>query len=208
MKDFKGEPMSEEARAVAKAFTDQIERDYRVARESTGIPEGYLRSRLLYVPAADTLIAEVYRGSDGWHTHRLFARRSTEIRYTAIGTPAEGVFYSQPVALPQAECAYFSVWRTADGGAGYDWDSIQRLHLSDYRIEQVVASDGLVVATPYERSWVSELLGVTADGASLICTCVLQRPTSTGGKMDYVVCYLDLATKQVTPLSKLEGIWY
>lgn len=201
--------MSEEAQIAMKELLAQLNEESRIAREATGIPEGYTRSQLLYLPVADTVIAEFYRDSDDVPEYRLFARRSTEIRYTAIGTPAEGISYQQPVALPQSACAYFSIWKTSACGIGQDWDSIQRLHLSDYRIEQVVGSGELVVAPPYESSWVSELLGVTEDGASLICKCGLMQPTDeTGSKAGYFVCYLDLASKQVTPITMLKAVWY
>ena len=183
-----------------------------VTREAIGIPTDFSPCQLLYIPASDTLIAEAYRRSTPANEHRLFARRRSEARYTLIGAPEDGIHYKQAVALPHLECAYFSVWSTRHfsyDGVGGDWDSIQRLHLSDYRIEQVAADGELVVAAPYNRSWVSDLLGVTHDGGSLICICGLQRPTGEkASQVDYFLCYLDLASRNVTQLTKLEGTWF
>ncbi|HAB18284.1 MAG TPA: hypothetical protein DCE44_17805 [Verrucomicrobiales bacterium] len=183
--------------------------EHLATRDAIGIPSDCSPCQLLYVPCADTLIAEVYRRSTPAREHRLFARRHSERRYTPVGQPADGIHYKQPVAHPDLQCAYFSVWSTRHfsyEGVGGDWNSIQRLHLSDYRIEQVVADGELVIPSPYDRSWVSDLLGISADGASLICICGLQR--HTGERVDYFLCYLDVSSSCVTPLTKLEGTWF
>lgn len=181
--------------------------------EAIGIPIGFSPRQLLYIVGAQILIAEVYLRESPTLEHRLFARRLAESRYTVIGSPGEGIQHRQAVALPDAGCAYFAVWstqaRTGPVKVSSNWESIQRLHLDDYRIEPVVAEGELVVPAPYDSAWISDLLSVAPDGASLVCKCGLERRSSeTTRHVDYFLCYLGLSDKRVTPLTKLDGVWF
>lgn len=186
--------------------------EHLATRDAIGIPPDCSKCQLLYVPAADTLIVEVYRRATPAREHRLFARRRTDQRYTLIGLPEDGIHYQQPISRPDLDYVYFSVWSTRHfsyEGVGSDWDSIQRLHLADFRMEQVIADGELVIPSPYDRAWVSELVGISPDGASLICICGLQRPTGErASNVDYFLCYLNLSTKQINALTQLKGTWF
>ena len=196
----------------AEELQAKIYEEHLALADAIGIPFDCSPSQLLYVPSATTLIAEVCYRSTPAREHRLFARRCSERRYTLVGQPAEGTHYQQPVANFSSRYVYFSVWSTSSltgEGSGSNWESIQRLDLSDYRVEQVVAAGKLIVPAPYTHAWVSQLESVCASGTSLVCVCGLQRPTGEhSSQVDYVLCDLDLASHNVTPITKLEGIWF
>jgi hypothetical protein len=204
--------MSEEHPSKEEIMAEQ-RRKRLATRDAVGIDPDFSPCQLLYIPCAETLVAEVYRRSTPAQEHRLFARRCSDQRYTVIGQPEEFVHFQQAVALPHMPVVYFSVWRTSqqpDGRAGgSNWESLQRLHLEDYRIEPVATTNDLVVPPQYTRSWISELLSITSDGRSVICNCGLERSTGARStQVDYFLCQLDVASRQATLITQLESIWF
>jgi hypothetical protein len=92
------------------------------------------------------------------------------------------------------------------GGFGGDWLAVGRFNLTNRLAESVITKNGFRVPPPYTRGWVSQLLGVISGDTAILCCCGFQGPE--GGKVHYWACSIDLHAKQITLLTRLEGVWF
>ncbi len=163
-----------------------------------------------YAAAARTLVVRVGapRIEGRWPRDTLWVREVAEPRYRQVTMPDARLALRSVVITAGALFAFVKLDRVEPDERGANDGGIYRVSLPDGALEQAVAPG------PRERGWVSDLLGVSADGATLhVVAAGLHAETQevSPGHSRTVVGYslasLDIATGELTEIAPLPGMF-
>jgi hypothetical protein len=174
-----------------------------------GIDAGGFRD-LVYVPAADSFVAVF----ESWRPPelRLYYRRTTARRYHCIPSPGPHRFYRERVvSAAAAPFVFMNVMKWADTERrGANWDCVARFDLAEKRLERMVDARSLALPTDAE-GWISDLLGVSARGDTLLVRAGLVMPDDRrqpNRPVGYYVARISLRTRRLTMISKLLNAFF
>jgi hypothetical protein len=136
----------------------------------------------------------------------LDGKRGTLLVSNGVSFRPKGDETYETVALARdAPVVFFNVLRTR--GEGFDWAGLGRGDITTGAVDIVLTYPDLGhLASPrIEQPWVSSILGVSDDGATLTVVLGMPVPIETGMRVDFGIYDLDVASKKVTLLLALAG---
>src|SRR6185503_3456705 len=151
--------------------------------------------RLLYSPAADSVIAQFQRkGATGASVNRLYIRRTSEVAYRLIGSPESNISFDFPTVPSDAPSLFFYETLWEDGGGSPR--RILRLDLSNEGLDTIFDPSTFSWPSGVSRGWVSALVGASARGDVLTGVFGLDRSEERRG-FAYWLCELDYGSHQL-----------
>jgi hypothetical protein len=93
---------------------------------------------------------------------------------------------------------------------GANWDCVARFDLAEKRLERMVDARSLALPTDAE-GWISDLLGVSARGDTLLVRAGLVMPDDRrqpNRPVGYYVARISLRTRRLTMISKLLNAFF
>jgi len=176
---------------------------------SPGIPAGYTAHRLLFNPVSETVVVELRRvGGEHLLATRLFMRQRNAEAYEQIGTPDENLSYESPVTCDKQPLVVFNSIRWDKSRTGGDWAGIYAFNLHTRELALCVSKESLIFEEPHTRAWVSALIFLADDGRKLFVNVGIERPSGSGGVVNYHLASLDLTTKKVELIAPLKDVFF
>jgi hypothetical protein len=185
----------------------------------TGLPPGQVHG-LLYNRPSNTLVAVMVRSDPP--AHRLYCRRLPETVYEPVGIRHELESQQDAHCSEQAPYLIFNEMRLREPPPtpaylevllkgkelppepwGADWLGIRRFNLETGEDKRVLDKQTLRPPPPYTSGWVSQILGVSADGSSAICVVGL----TPGSQMTYCVYELSFAEGLTRMIAELPHVF-
>jgi len=187
-----------------------IANERKAVRNSLGIDEDFRVVRFVFNEPSGILVTSVERLSVEDFERRLFFRHTSETKYRQVGDPSPDIHYSDVITSLKQPVIYYRATRVAKsctpGEFGGDWLSVERFDLREYKSASIITKNGLIFPEPYTSGWGFQLHGVSPNDATLFCTCGLHQPKES--KVHHWFCGVDVGTKKVSLISRMEGIWF
>jgi hypothetical protein len=169
--------------------------------EALGFPHRSRIRRVAVSMPARSLVVQFQVQTDPDPSMRLFARRFDEKRYHALVPHEEGHNIESMAPSPTTPHVYFNrfLWGYCDDSRGLNWDGLYRVDCESLAVECLLSR-----STGGSAS-VSEILGISGDGASLYVVGGAGAPEANSRRIHYGVAELDLATLEMRPLTELRA---
>lgn len=173
------------------------------------LPAKYSFISLDFVVRSETLVATVVVGEGAEARWRIFWRRLTDHQYSEIryGRGAQHS-YRSVVTSRRNSAVFFNQWTTRPSG-GSDWVAILRYDFETGTLETAFSVDDI---SPGEgRVWVSDLLAIGDDDATLYC--VIGRETTDAENMSgdpsiaYAIGQLSLRERVLRSIGTLSHVF-
>jgi hypothetical protein len=177
-----------------------------------GIPDGYGPERLIYNPPSEMVIAELRSIGEGFSPNRIYIRHRDSLRYEPIKSFEPMVSYESAVTSSSQPTLFYMSNEVTKGERGYsgNWVGLYSFDLLK-RTESLIAREGsLSLPMPYNRGWVSRLLGTTEDASELYLTLgMMVENTSPGFHMvNHQLARMVVETKSLHLVSQLKGTFF
>jgi len=179
-----------------------------------GMPDGYTTSRVLYNPAAETLVLEVKALKGDSCPKRLLIRHRTAKRYEEICSPAEDISYESPATCEKLPIVVFNCKkynRRSDGQyIGADWEGAYAFNLETKELNLCLSKENFALLPPYdERGWIREVCAISDDALyAYVIVGLGKRKSDNEVYYDYHLAKLDLRTKRLELLSQLKNTFF
>lgn len=149
---------------------------------------------------ARSLVVQVQVQTDPDPSRRLFARRFDEERYHVLVPHEEGHDIQDPTPSPTTPHVYFNrfLFRDFDGSRGGNWGGLYRVDCESGAVECLLSRSA---------DFISKILGISGDGASLYVVGGAGAPEADGCRFHYGVAELDLETLEMRPLTALRAMF-
>lgn len=186
----------------------------RVRFGEVGLPDGYLVYRLGYHGPTGTLLAHVGppEPAPPHPRRRLFFRWAAARQYQPVGEWPDAATLGAFVLDPVRPFVYFTavVYRQLDSGhwGGYG-DGLYRFDLEAHHCDRLVQDGELRPPAGYARVMLLQVLSLGPDGRDLFCEVGLETlPLGDGSShVDHWVMRLELATKELDPVTQMVAFW-
>jgi hypothetical protein len=173
--------------------------------QEMGIPLGYGFRRLLYSPAAKSVIVQAESSEKNWRPERLYFRHEASDKYNPVGEPGDLVSQDYPFLHPSKPLlAYnslkhrFSVDATGEERHSGDWHSLNLFDLASGLEVNSITEEKLTLPPGIETGWVSMIVAFSEAG--LFVQAGLSKESS---RMDYFIAKIGLSTHVLTPIVAL-----
>ena len=168
--------------------------------EALGFPHRSTILRVAVCMPARSLVVQFQVQTDRDPSRRLFTRRFDEKRYHALAPHEEAHDIESLTPSPTTPHVYFNrfIWKDWDGDWGRNPDGLYRVHCESGAVECLLSRS---------EGFVSKILGISGDGASLYVVGSSTTPGTDGCRIDYGVAELDLATLEMRPLTALQAMF-
>jgi hypothetical protein len=175
---------------------------------SASIPEGYACPRLFYNAACETVVVELQgTGDESRHRRRLFARHKSAEVYEPIGNPAEDISYESIVTCERQPVIAFNSISYTKTGSG-NWVGVHIFDLAKRELSVCVTKDNFIAPAPYTGGWIAELVGMSDDAQYAYVKTGLEIRHEHGMTMDYWVARMDLRTRELELVSRLNDVFF
>ncbi len=166
--------------------------------EALGFPHRSTILRVAVSMPARSLVVQFHVQTDPASSRRLFARRFDEKKYHALVSHEEGHDIESLAPSPTTPHVYFNRYlRTYfEGNWGGNWDGLYRVDCESLHVECLLSPS---------TGFISKILGISGDGASLYVVGGAAAPEAGGCRIEYGVAELDLATLEMRPLTALQA---
>lgn len=172
-----------------------------MAFQALGFPHRSTILRLLVSAPARSLVVQFQVQGDPAPSRRLFVRRFDEERYSELVPHEEGYDIEDPTPSPTTPHVYFNriVWSDWEGTRGGRWDGLFRVDCESRAVECLL-SPATSPSTP-----ISRILGINGDGTHLHVVGSSATSGADGCTVHYGVADLDIATREMRPLTALRA---
>jgi hypothetical protein len=166
--------------------------------EALGFPHRSTILRVAVCMPARSLVVQFQVQTDRDPSRRLFARRFDEKTYHALVPHEEGHDIESLAPSPTTPHVYFNrfLHRDCDGSWGGNPDGLYRVDCQSGTVECLLSPS---------TNFISKILGISGDGASLYVVGSSSTPGTDSRRIDYGVSELDLATLEMRPLTALRA---
>jgi hypothetical protein len=162
-----------------------------------------MEMKLQYAPGARALLVRVGapRVEGRWSRDTLWVRSVDEPRYRPVVLEDPRLAVEGVVVATAAPVAFVNTHRVAPDERGADDGGIFRVALPSGAISLAVAPG------PRERGWISQLLGASADGATLTVIAGNLPGCEQPDCIGYGLASLDVASGALTAVAPLPGMF-
>jgi len=180
----------------------------RVARwRAAGIPEGYDHPKLSYNPASGILVLQLEPLGGGTHQKCLFMRRKGAETYEPIESPGDGISCESLVTCEKRPVLAFNAMRFTERGSG-NWVGIYVFDLEKRELSLRVSTANFLAPSPYTGGWIGAILNLSDDAEHAHVNAGLELRREDGADMHYYVARLNLTTRQLDLISRLENVFF
>lgn len=175
----------------------------RLGFERIGLPKGHAYPQLAYHSPTGLVIAHTQPVNSPLPRRRLSLKRVNGMSYRPIADFPPSVSVESFLLHPQLPFLYFItyVWsKPVNGPVGGDWDALYRYSLNSRKCKIAARRGELVLPDGYRQAWLCELLSTTTDGKTLFCKAGLHN----GKLVDYCLCQLSIAGREISVIAKLK----
>ena len=190
----------------------------RAARwRAAGIPDGYTISQLFYNSASQVLIVELCGMKEGNLPRRLLVRHKSVDKYAPVGSPEEDVSFESPVTCENRPILVFNsmrMRRNPEGRRmGRDWNGLYAFNLQTTDLSLCVQPNDFPMPAPYdERGWIAKVIGFSDDACHAYVKVGLGIRQDEGEiksvYYDYHIARLNLESRELKLISRLENTWF
>jgi hypothetical protein len=177
-----------------------------------GIPDGYGPERLIYNPPSEMVIAELRSVGEEFSPNRIYLRHKDSLRYEPIKNFEAMVSYESAVTSSSHPTLFYMSNEVTKREQGYsgDWVALYSFDLLK-RTESLIAAKGsLSLPKPYNKGWVTQLIGATEDASQLYLTLgMVAENTSPGFHMvNHQLARMVVETRSLHLFSQLKGTFF
>lgn len=186
--------------------------------EETGIQEideSGSFSKLVFHEATGTIIVQTKAPAqkDKPVLSSLYIRSIANESYTRLSPDSSCLSFDEIISDRLSPFAYTNVSNRSVHGSDTiaDWAHVARISLKgDKAMETVVDPSTLLLPAPYDRGWISRLLGVNATGGALNVVAALGQTTRGTTAYRYWICELKLtdSKRQLKLIAELRDVFY
>lgn len=176
--------------------------DQTIQWRSTGIPEGYSFSKMLFNPASETIVLELQASGETFR-RRLFMRHKDGDGFEQIGTPADDISYESPVSCEKHAVVVFNSLRYTKVGGG-NWIGVYVFDLGKKELSTCISKETFVVPAPYSDGWIAKIVGLSDDSREAYVKVGLEMRHGHGANMDYYVAKLQLPSGKLELIARLK----
>lgn len=164
--------------------------------------------RLLYSGARDRIFVNVVSEDGGLVVWKMYTRGMRDKRYFKIQGLSPQLSYHDPVLISNETQVLINVFtaENKDGTSHYDWSGLAIIDIDSLTVRYGIF--GQDEMSKYGSGWIAQLHNVSSDGGRIFCAAAF--PATQDGvttSFNYWLCALTLSTKELTRITKLEGVF-